>query len=309
MKYIITGGAGFIGSHIAEELVKDDNEVVVIDSLYDGKKENLNGFFDKVKFVKEDIRNEEVLKKEFKDADFVLHQAARRSVPQSLLEPKEYNDVNINGTLAILEAARARDVKRVVLASSSSVYGDIDVMPEKETFSPDPLSPYALSKLAGEHYLKIFFKLYGLETVSLRYFNVFGQRQDPASEYAAVIPLFIKLIGNDKQPTIFGDGKQTRDFTFVKNVVEGNLLACQAKKAAGEVFNLADGEAISVNQLVEKINVLLEKDIKPTYTDIRQGDVKHTLADPTKAREILGYKGKFKLDEGLKITADWVLNN
>jgi len=306
-KYLVTGGAGFIGSHITDELVRQGHDVVVVDNLFDGKKENLRESMDKIDFVQGDIRDNKLMAKLCRNADFILHQAARRSVPASLREPFEYNDVNINGTLNILEAARKNDVKRIVFASSSSVYGDVDRFPEKEVFNPDPLSPYALTKLAGEKYLRIYWKLYGLETVSLRYFNVFGPRQDPNSHYAVVIPLFIKAISENRQPTIFGDGRQSRDFTYVANVVEANLLVCKARKdgVAGEVFNIADGNSISVNEIAQKINAILGKNIKPKYVEKRAGDVFKTQADSTKARKLLGYKGKVGFDEGLKLTLEW----
>jgi UDP-glucose 4-epimerase len=306
-RFLVTGGAGFVGSHIAEELVRQNNEVVIVDNFFDSKKDSMESFIDKIEFHEGDIRDKKLIDKITKDVDFILHQAARRSVPTSLKEPFEYNDVNINGTLNILEAARKNNVKRVVFASSSSVYGDVKEFPQRETMLPDPRSPYALTKLTGEHYLKIYYKLYGLETVSLRYFNVFGLRQDPNSQYAVVIPLFIKAISNNQQPVIFGDGSQSRDFTYVGNVVEGNLKACTAKKedAAGQVFNLADGNSISVNQIAEKINKLLGKNVKSKHVAERAGDVLKTQADNSKAKRLLGYKGEVSFDEGLKRTVEW----
>lgn len=304
MKYLVTGGAGFIGSHIVEELVKKGEEVVVIDNLFTGKLDNIRPFLSKVKFVKADIRDFDTIKNEFKGIDFVLHQAALRSVPASLKDPIAYNEVNINGLFNVLEASRINDVKKVVFASSSSVYGDAEKLPLKESFLPKPISPYAITKLAGEHYMNFFYKAYGLKTLSLRYFNVFGPRQDPNSEYSAVIPLFIKAVASGKSPIIFGDGSQSRDFTFVKNNVYANLLACEKENATG-VFNIAAGKTVTVNELLEKINQLLGKSIKGNYTAERKGDVKHTLASTTKAKKNLGFKVTASFDKGLKETVNW----
>lgn len=303
MKYLVTGGAGFIGSHIVDELLKQDNEVTIVDNLFSGKLKNIDA--KKVKFVNADIRDFEILKKECKGADFILHQAARRSVPASFEEPEEYHDVNINGTRNVLEAARLNDVKRVVFASSSSVYGNVDQFPQKESFDPDPISPYALTKLAGEKYLNLYYKIYGLKTFSLRYFNVFGPRQDPNSKYAVVIPIFIHHVLNNTQPTIDGDGLQSKDFSFVKNVVEANLLACSAKKGFGEAFNIANGEGMSVNDLLKNINKICSKSIKPLYGPPRIGDVRKSWADVAKAKEYLGYEPKVDLVQGLKRTIEW----
>ena len=307
--YLVIGGAGFIGSHIVDALVQKGEKVIVFDNLLTGKSSFIQHHLDNntITFIQGDIKNKDTLIKACEGVDFILLQAARRSVPFSLKEPHEYNAVNIDGTLNVLEAAREAGVKRVVLASSSSVYGDVTEFPQKEEHPTEPLSPYALTKLAGEHYLKIFTKLYGLETVSLRYFNVFGPRQDPHSQYSAVIPLFIDAIHNNKQPTIFGDGLQSRDFTYIANVVEANLLACTAQGASGKVFNIADGFGITVLQLVEKINTLLGKDITPLFVPPRKGDVKKTLADSTRAKTVLGYSSPVSFDDGLKKTVDWFL--
>ncbi|MBU0535796.1 MAG: SDR family oxidoreductase [Nanoarchaeota archaeon] len=304
---LVTGGAGFIGSHIAEELVSRGDEVIIIDNFFDSKPETLDHLKGKIELAKGDIRDKELINKLCKGTDIIFHQAARRSVPASLKDPFEYNDVNINGTLNILEAARNNDVKRVIFASSSSVNGDAKVFPQKEDVNPDPRSPYALTKLAGEKYLRIYWKLYGLETVSLRYFNVFGPRQDPNSQYAVVIPLFIKAIMNDQQPVIFGDGSQSRDYTYIANVVEGNLLAAAANKDAvgGEIFNIADGNSIKVIELVNKINKILGKDVNPAFAQERAGDVQKTQSDNTKAKNILDYIGKVSFDDGLKKTVEW----
>ncbi len=303
---VVTGGAGFIGSHIARELVKQNYKVKVIDNLFTGKEEYISDVMDKIEFIKADILNLKLLEREFKDVNYVLHQAALRSVFKSVERPQDYNNVNINGTVNVLEASRKNNVKRVIFASSSSAYGDTDQLPEKETLPPDPRSPYALTKVAGEHYCKMYYSLYGLETISLRYFNVFGPMQDPKSEYAAVIPVFITAVLQNLRPTIFGDGKQSRDFTYVLNDVEANIAAMKAgKRACGEAFNIANGEAINLNELLEKINRIMGKNIKPIYAKRREGDVMHTLADVSKAREFLNWKAKYSFDEGLRKTIEW----
>lgn len=299
-KAVVTGGAGFIGSHIAEELVRKNFEVVVVDDLSTGKLENMVGFKDKIEFVKGSITDTALLRKIFTDADFVFHQAALGSVPKSVEFPLETDMVNVYGTLSVFVAARDAGVKRVVYASSGSVYGDSPILPKVETMQYNPLSPYGAHKMMDEIYAKLFWKLYKLETVGLRYFNVFGPRQDPKSKYSAVIPLFIKMISEGSVPTINGDGKVTRDFTYVKNVVSANILASVAKGAQGQVFNVACGEQVSINDLVSKISALFGKKIKPKYTDMRVGDIEHSLADISKAKKILGYEPKISFNEGLK---------
>ena len=283
MRIIVTGGAGFIGSHISRELVKQGHEVIVIDNLFAGKIENIKDILPKIRFIKGDIRDLDLLKKEFKNADFVSHQAARRSVPESVENPYEYNDVNINGHLNVLEAARINDIKRIVFASSSSVYGEREDFPEKETDLPNPISPYAITKLAGENYCKMFYELYGLETVSLRYFNVFGPCQDPNSQYTCVIPKFIKAVLNNQQPTIYWDGEQSRDFTYVENNVLANISSFQT-------------------------NEYLGKNIKAKFELRRKGDVRNTLGDNTKAKRLLGYETKVDFRKGLKRTIEWFKN-
>lgn len=302
---LVTGGAGFIGSHLVEELVKQGHRVTVFDNLFTGKKEHLKNVSEKIKFVEGDIRDIDTLKKHFVGMDTVFHQAALRSVPASVKEPIPYYDVNIIGTHNVLESARLSNVRRVVFASSSSVYGDLLELPQKEDKTGNKLSPYAISKKTGEDLCIYFYKTYGLETVSLRYFNVFGPRQDPKSQYAAVIPLFITSLLNNQQPTIFGDGEQTRDFTHVTNVVQGNILAMTSKKAVGKIINLANGEGISVNKLFNSIRTILNKNIEPIYAPPRPGDVKHTLADNTFAQEVLEYKNFVNFDEGLRQTVTW----
>ncbi len=304
MKFAVTGGAGFIGSNIVEELVDRGEAVLVIDNLFAGKKENLEPFMSDIEFVKGDIRDQDLLMELFEDVDYVLHQAAIGSVPRSLEQPVLYNDVNISGTVNVLEAAKENDVKRVVFASSSSVYGNADV-PWTEGEEGDQISPYAITKRTCEKYMQLYYELHGLETVCLRYFNVFGPRQDPNAEYAAVIPLFIKAIANDERPTIFGDGEQTRDFTYVKNVVEGNLKACTAEDAPGEVINLANGNPITINELAEDINDVFDKNIEPVHDDPRPGDIRHSHANPKKAKNILDYEEKVSFKQGLKKTVEW----
>lgn len=302
MKSIVTGGAGFIGSHVVDGLIARGDDVVVIDDLSEGRKENLSQAGTKAKLVVASILDTETLSRVFKDADAVFHQAALRSVPKSLDEPLQYNHVNIDGTYNVLEAARKADIQRVVFASSSSVYGDGHPLPLKEEYYPRPKSPYALTKLAGENYMAMFHKLYGLKAISLRYFNVFGLRQPPDSQYSGVIPLFITAAQNGMSPTIYGDGEQSRDFTYVSNVVKANILASEAKAGFGEAFNIADGIAVTVNSLASKIISHLGKEVRPTYAPARPGDVLHTLADLDKSREVLGYVPEVIFDEGLKLT-------
>jgi nucleoside-diphosphate-sugar epimerase len=304
-KYLVTGGAGFIGSHIVEALVKAGHYVCVLDNFSSGKLTNLKGFENKIHLIKGDICSKSTCFKATKNIDFVLHQAALRSVPKSMQEPHEYNRVNVDGTLNMLEASKENKVKRFVFASSSSVYGEVKKFPEKENFIPSPISPYALSKLAGEYYCKIFSLHYGLPAIALRYFNVFGPRQTLDDEYAVVIPKFINCILNNQRPPIFGNGKQSRDFTFVKNVVYANLAAASAKNVKFGVFNVATGKATTVLDLVKILNQLLGKDIKPLLLPVRAGDVFKTLADISQAAKILKFKPIFDFSKGLKITLDF----
>ena len=304
-RLVVTGGAGFIGSNIVDRLVAEDNEVVVIDNLLTSKANNLKDVMSRIKFVNGDIQDLDLLAREFEGIDYVLHQAALASVPRSIENPIASNQNNIDGTLNVLVAARDAGVKRVVYAASSSAYGNTPTLPKHEGMTTDPLSPYAITKLVGEQYCKVFYEIYGLETVSLRYFNVFGPRQDPNSHYAAVIPKFITAMQNDECPVIFGDGEQSRDFTYVQNNVDANLLACTAPNAAGKMFNIACGERITLNQLVEVLNDILGKDIEPLYEEERAGDVKHSLADITLARDVLGYEPEYGFREGLVKTVEW----
>lgn len=305
-KFLITGGAGFIGSNIAEELIKRGEKVRIIDNFSTGKKENIEEFKDKIELIEGDLRDINDLKKAVEGVDYVLHQAALSSVPRSIKDPLSSNINNIDGTLNLLVVAKEVGVKRVVIASSSSVYGDTQVLPKTEDMMPNPLSPYAVTKYVEELYGKVFHNIYGLETVSLRYFNVFGPKQDPDSPYAAVIPRFITKILKGESPVIFGDGEQTRDFTYVSNVVEANILAAISENVGrGEVVNIACGESISLNQLVKKINEILETNVKPLYDKPRIGDVRHSLASIEKAKNLLGYRVSVKFEEGLKKTIDW----
>jgi len=309
MNYLITGGAGFIGSNIAEKLVNDGENVRVIDNFLTGKKENLDSFKDKIDFIEGDIRSQETMKKAVEDIDYVIHQAALPSVPKSVDLPLESNDHNINGTLNVLYTAKEAKVKRVVYAASSSAYGDQPQSPKVETMRPMPMSPYAVNKLTGEYYCGAFTKVYGLETVALRYFNVFGPRQDPTSFYSAVIPKFISALLKDEAPTIFGDGETSRDFTYIDNVIHANLLACKAPNAAGSVCNTACGVSVTLNELYESIQKILGKSISVKYADARIGDVKHSLADITKAKEVLGYEVMVPFEKGLEKTVRWFAEN
>lgn len=304
MRIIITGGAGFIGSNIAEELSKEkDNEIIIVDDLSTGKMANLRKFDQNINLVRGSITDLNLLKGVFKDTDYVFHQAAIPSVPRSIKDPIASNNANVNGTLNVLVAARDCGVKKVVYASSSSVYGDTPELPKRERMTPNPLSPYAVTKLLGEYYCNVFNDIYGLKTVSLRYFNVYGPRQDPYSDYAAVIPKFINLVSENKPPVIYGDGEQTRDFTFVKDVVSANILA--AKSDAEGVYNIANGNRISINELANMIMALIGNDLTPIHDDSREGDVKHSLADISEAKKNLGYEPGYSLEEGLRGTVEW----
>lgn len=304
MKYLVTGGAGFIGSNIVKELLRRGEKVRVLDNFATGKRENLLPFNGdpNLEVIEGDLRSFHIVRDAVRGCDYVLHQGALPSVPRSIKDPITSNEVNINGTLHILEAAREFGVKRVVFASSSSVYGNNATLPKVETMPVAPLSPYALTKYAGERYCQIFYSLYGLETVILRYFNVFGPNQDPTSQYSAVIPKFIKMIKEGRRPVIYGDGTQSRDFTFVSNNVEANLLACTAPNVAGEVFNIACGERYTLLDLVQTINEILGTQVEPLFEAPRPGDVKHSLADIEKAKRMLGFEVKVKFREGLEKT-------
>ncbi len=304
MKYLVTGGAGFIGSHIVDELVKKEKEVVVIDNFSTGNKDNLSSVISDIELVEGDIRDIDLMNELCKKCDYVLHQAALRSVPRSVDDPVSTNDVNINGTLNLLIAAREGGVKKFVYASSSSAYGDTRKLPKEEIQRPLPISPYAVSKLTGEHYCRAFSHTFGLETVSLRYFNVFGPRQSPESKYAAVVPIFIKQAMENKPLTVHGDGKQSRDFTYVKNVVNANLLAAEAENVSGEVFNIACNNRYSVLDVAREILENTGKEVPFEYQPPRAGDVRHTQADISKAEKLLGYRVEVDFKEGMKKTVE-----
>jgi len=303
--YLVTGGCGFIGSNIAEHLVKSGQTVRVIDNLSTGNVNNILEFRDGVTLIEGDICDARAVAKAVEGVDFVLHQAALPSVQRSVEDPIESNSINVGGTVTLLKACVDAGVKRVVYAASSSAYGDQAALVKTEKLLPMPKSPYAVAKLTGEYYLQSFYECYGLETVSLRYFNVFGPRQDPNSEYSAVIPLFITKVLKGESPVIYGDGHQSRDFTFVENNVMGNVLASTAQGAAGKVINLACGRSYSLLDLLAEINSVLGTSVKPKFAAPRKGDVKHSLADIEQARELLGYDVKVDFHEGLRRTIEW----
>jgi len=303
MKYLVTGGAGFIGSNIAEELLRQGESVRVLDNFSTGKRENIRNLEKDIELIEGDIRSYHIVQEAVKGVDVILHQAALPSVPRSIKDPITTNEVNIGGTLNMLDAAVKEGIGRFVFASSSSVYGNNPELPKHEGMIPAPLSPYAVSKLAGENYCRVFSDLYGLETVCLRYFNVFGPHQDPNSQYSAVIPRFINAIKNNIKPVIFGDGNQSRDFTYVANVVEANLLGASKKINSNNItVNCACNEQVTLNELVKEINSINNSSIVPEYNDIRKGDVLHSFANIDKAGELLGYRPVIKFREGLKRT-------
>ena len=308
-KFLVTGGAGFIGSNICKKLVSQDCFVRVIDNLLTGKKSNLADVIDNIEFIQADMGDSEVAQSAMKDIDVVLHQGALPSVPISIDDPAATHKHCVDATFTLLLAARDAGIKRFVYAASSSAYGDAPDSPKAETMPVSPLSPYAVAKLTGEYYCSVFYKIFGLETISLRYFNVFGPYQDPASQYAAAIPAFVMAILKDQPPTIYGDGEQSRDFTYIDNVVEANLLAARTRHTQGEVINIACGQAVTVNEIIDKINELLGKKVKPIYTDSRPGDVKHSLADITLAQQTIGFKPTVLFNDGLKKAIDWYRNN
>ncbi|MCK9430785.1 MAG: SDR family oxidoreductase [Candidatus Omnitrophica bacterium] len=308
-RYLVTGGAGFIGSHIVEALVGQKHYVRVLDNFSNGRISNLKGLGKKIDLIKGDICSSGICLKATQGMDFVLHQAALRSVPKSMESPHAYNRVNIDGTLNMLEAARKNKIRRFVFASSSSIYGQVKDFPEKETLIPGPISPYALSKLAGEYYCRIFSLQFGLPTVVLRYFNVFGPRQTLDDEYAVVIPKFIKCLIKNKQPPVFGSGRQSRDFTFVKNVVEANILAAKVGNLNYGVFNVAGGKDITILELIKLLNKILGKSIAPVLLKSRPGDIFRSLADISKAAKIIKFKPVVDFESGLKITVDYWKEN
>ena len=303
---VVTGGAGFIGSHLVDALVECGASVRVIDDLSTGKKENLATVMDRIEFIEDSILNTDVLARVMTGATYVFHEAAVPSVPKSVRDPLTSHNANATGSLHVLLAARDAKVKRVVVAASSSFYGDTPTLPKDETMPPNPLSPYALQKFVGEKYAMQFYILYGLETVALRYFNIYGPRQDPHSEYSAVIPRFIRMLKAGQAPTVFGDGTGSRDFTFVTDAVAANLLAATTPAAAGEVFNCAAGRQVTLNELIAILQQQLGTNLTPTFQDPRPGDIKHSFADISKARRILGFAPEVTFEEGLKRTAETI---
>ena len=302
--YLVTGGAGFIGSHMVEALVSRGDQVRVVDSLVTGHRDNL-AHLPGVDLVVGDLAEPSVADRVTRGVDYVIHLAAIPSVPRSVAEPIVTNHANVTGTLSLLVAAQRHAVKRVVSASSSSVYGNAATLPKQEDMPLDPLSPYALQKLVGEQYGKLFYELHGLETVTVRYFNVFGPRQDPSSAYSGVISQFARCLFEHRQPTIYGDGEQTRDFTYVRNVVDGTLRACTAERAVGRVLNVSCGGRTSLNTLYRMMREHTGSDLEPLFTDPRVGDVRDSQADITRARELMGYEPIVSLEEGLRLTMDW----
>lgn len=303
MSYLVTGGAGFIGSHLAEELVRRGERVRIVDSFITGKRRNLT-HLKNVEILAGDLADFSVARNAVTGMQYVLHQAAIPSVPRSVEDPITSNRANIDATVNVLVAARDAGVKRVVYAGSSSAYGDTTTLPKQEDMPAKPLSPYALQKLVGEQYMQMFTNLYGLETVTIRYFNVFGPRQDPSSPYSGVISVFTKALLENRAPTIYGDGEQTRDFTYVANVVDGVLRACSAN-VSGMVLNVATGSRISLNELFSVLRVLIGADVNPSYGPARAGDVRDSQADITRARKLLGYEPTISFEEGLRRTVDW----
>jgi UDP-N-acetylglucosamine/UDP-N-acetyl-alpha-D-glucosaminouronate 4-epimerase len=303
---VVTGGAGFIGSHITAALTKSGARVRVLDDLSTGHRENLEEIGGDVDFIQGSVADEDLVQKALQGAEVVFHEAAIPSVPRSVEAPRQTHIASVDGTFSLLLAARDQKVRRVVYAASSSAYGDQPTLSKSETMLPDPLSPYAVAKLVGEYYCRVFTRVYGLETVALRYFNVFGPRQDPTSQYSGVVSRFISALLTDDQPVIYGDGEQSRDFTYIDNVVAANLSAGDAKGASGKVINVANGQRITLNQLLAELKELTgRQNVNAQYAEARVGDVKHSLADNAMARELLGYEVKVDLREGLKRTIDW----
>jgi nucleoside-diphosphate-sugar epimerase len=304
-KFLITGGAGFIGSNLTETLLEDGHSVRVLDNLATGKEENLKEFMDSIEYIDGDIRDTSTVARAVKGVDYVVHLAALGSVPRSVADPATTHDVNATGTLNVLVASKEANVKRVVCASSSSVYGDTPVLPKEEGMNTTPMSPYAVSKLCAEQYCRVFHMVYGLETVAMRYFNVYGKKQDPHSQYSAVIPKFVAALLAGTAPTIHGDGEQSRDFTFVEDCNQANYKACIAEGAGGSYLNIGAGGRISINELYEKIRAGLGVDITALHSESRAGDVKHSLADISKAASTIGYSPKFNINSGIEATLKW----
>lgn len=304
-RYLVTGGAGFIGSNITAELVRRGEEVVVLDNLSTGYEENLAAVRGAITFVRGDVRDADAVRGAMEGVEYVLHQAALASVPRSIEDPELVNDVNVRGTLVVLEQARRAKVKRLVYAASSSAYGDTERLPKIETMTPKPRSPYAASKLIGEHYCAVYADCFGLSTISLRYFNIFGPRQDPRSQYAAVIPIFVSHLLAGTRPTIYGDGGQSRDFTFIENVVEANIGAARCEAGRGQVVNVACGERYTLNELFASLRALVGSAVEPIHDAPRAGAVRHSHADIGAARALIGYEVRVPFAEGLRRTVEW----
>jgi nucleoside-diphosphate-sugar epimerase len=305
MRYLVTGGAGFIGSNTVDELVRRGHSVVVLDDCSSGKEDNLAEIRNKITFIKGNITDIEVVRKAMHEAEYVLHLAARTSVPRSVKDPIETNKINVDGTLNVLVAAKELKVKRVVFAASSSAYGETPTLPKVETMQPQPISPYGVTKYVGELYGQTFGKCYGLENVALRYFNIFGPHQDPASPYSGVLAKFCTAFVEDTQPVVFGDGEQTRDFTYVENAVQANLLAFEAPHVSGKVFNVGVGGRISLNAVLRELGKITGKTIEAKYDPPRDGDIRDSQADISQAREFLGYDPQVSFEEGLARTFEW----
>jgi UDP-N-acetylglucosamine/UDP-N-acetyl-alpha-D-glucosaminouronate 4-epimerase len=305
MRYLVTGGAGFIGSNTVDELVRRGHSVVVLDDLSSGKEDNLAEIRNKITFIKGSITDIEVVRKAMHEAEYVLHLAARTSVPRSVKDPIETNKINIDGTLNVLVAAKELKVKRVVFAASSSAYGETPTLPKVETMQPQPISPYGVTKFVGELYGQTFGRCYGLENVSLRYFNIFGPRQDPSSPYSGVLAKFCTAFLEDTQPVVFGDGEQTRDFTYVENAVQANLLACEAPNVSGKVFNVGVGGRVSLNAVLHELGKITGKTLEAKYDPPRDGDIRDSQADISQAKEFLGYAPQVTFEDGLARTFEW----
>jgi nucleoside-diphosphate-sugar epimerase len=309
MRYLVTGGAGFIGSNTVDELVRRGHTVAVLDDFSAGREENLKQCAGKIEIIRASITDLAAVQKACEGVDYVIHLAALTSVPRSVADPLETNHVNIDGTLNVLVAARDAKVRRLVYAASCSAYGDTPIQPQHENIIPDPISPYGVTKFVGELYAKAFYRCYRLETVCLRYFNVFGPRQDPTSAYSGVLSKFITMLLADGQPVIFGDGEQSRDFIFVENIVQANLLACEAKDSAGRVFNIGTGDRHTLNGTLRSLEKISEKKTAAKYAPARSGDILHSQADITEARNVLGYDPKIDFEEGLRRTWEWYRSN
>jgi nucleoside-diphosphate-sugar epimerase len=303
---LVTGGAGFIGSHIAEALAAQGASVRVIDNLSTGHLENIEAIGAKVDFIRGDLADDATVRRVVEDVEIIFHEAALPSVPRSVANPRETHLACVDGTFNLLLAAKEEKVRRLIYAASSSAYGDQPTLPKVESMRPEPLSPYAAAKLVGEYYCQVFTRSYNFETICLRYFNVFGPRQDPGSPYSGVVSRFIDFLTKGERPVIYGDGEQTRDFTYISNAVNANLLAAEAGKGIGEVINIANGEQVSINELFRRLKEITGRDdIEPEYREARTGDILHSLADINRARELLGYAPKVGLVPGLQATADW----